>query len=103
MRKLTKKEYIEDLECCSRFVRCFHNHDFEEVFSGLSKMNFCDIQDWTVYRYHKVITKSNHIEMVKDDGTVSRYFNGKNRYYTYKGVLYHEQRQDDHVCVFVNC
>lgn len=113
MRKLTQKEYLEDLQAGSCFIQACHGATLEELIAKTDALE-CDIKDYTVYRYTSVVKRSKDFVFTREDGTKShRDFYGKNEYWTHKQILYHvnttvngrwhSDPEGTHTCIFINC
>ena len=118
MKQLTQKEYIEDLQAGSRFIRAIHTNPADLTIGELERYidieTYQTIKDNYCYRYVSMKKRSKDFVFLLEDGTSSyRDFNGKNKYYTHKQILLHintilEGPGDmcpgkEHVTIFINC
>lgn len=94
MKKLTQKQYFEDLQCCSQFCGAYHFDSEESLNVGLAHIqNKTTYKDWKnscVYNFTSVIKRSKDFVFKKvTDESVYRDFIGKNTYYTDRQILLH--------------
>lgn len=77
MKKLTSKEYLEDLQDCSAFIYCYTFRSEEDFTTAMNlienKVTYQDWQESIKYRFTSVAKRSKDFVFMREDGSKRRH------------------------------